>query len=566
MSEGLLVSESERLLLEQQSAELESLDLTHRQICDLELLLNGGFAPLRGFLNRADYDSVCRELRLADGIFWPMPITLDVPEMLAGRLSAGQRVALRDLEGMVIAILEVGDIWTPDRAAEASALFDTLDPQHPGVAHLLTQSQPVYVGGIVRGLRLPRYYDFVDIRFTPRTLRAEFARRSWQRVIAFQTRNPMHRAHFELTKRAAEASDAKLLLHPVVGMTKPGDVDYFTRVKAYRALLPRYREGSAMLSLLPLAMRMGGPREALWHALIRKNYGCTHFIVGRDHAGPGRDQTGRAFYGPTAAQDLARRYAPELGIEIVCCEEMVYLPERATYFSASQVPAGCTAVPISATLLRQHLESGQSVPEWLTFPEVAAELRRVYRPRSEQGFTIFFTGLSGSGKSTIANILRLKLLEHGGRAVTLLDGDLVRKHLTSELGFSREDRGKNVRRITFVAAEITRHGGVAICAQIAPYDEVRREAREMIGAHGGFIEVYLSTELAVCEDRDRKGLYTKARAGILQNFTGVSDTFDVPSDPELVIDTAACTAEEAAQRILDVLRQHGYLADTGRHY
>jgi sulfate adenylyltransferase len=459
----------------------------------------------------------------------------------------------------MLAVLHVEEMYTPDRNLEAEQVFGTLDTGHPGVDALLNRTHPVYVAGQVEAIQLPTHYDFVQLRRTPRELRAEFAERGWSRVVAFQTRNPMHRAHQELTLRAAAAVDAKLLVQPVVGMTKPGDVDHYTRVRCYEALMGRYPDGTATLSLLPLAMRMGGPREAVWHAIIRKNHGCTHLIVGRDHAGPGKHRDGTPFYGPYAAQELLRQYAGEIGIEMVAFQMLVYVAERDEYFPDDEVPKGLQALNISGTELREKLASGAELPTWFTFPEVANELRRTHRPRRSQGFTVFFTGLSGAGKSTIANVLQVKLLERGGRSLTVLDGDLVRKNLSSELGFSREHRDLNIRRIGYVAAEITKAGGIALCAPIAPYDATRKQVRAMVEPNGGFVLVHLATPIEVCEGRDRKGLYAKARAGLVKEFTGVSDPYEEPADAELVIDTGKLDAEAAADQILAYLEKEGFL-------
>jgi sulfate adenylyltransferase len=397
------------------------------------------------------------------------------------------------------------------------------------------------------------------LRLTPSELRTAFVRLGWRRIVAFQTRNPMHRAHYELTLKAARKEGAKLLIHPSVGMTRPGDVEYYVRVRCYQALLSKYPEDTVKLSLLPLAMRMAGPRECLWHAIIRKNHGCSHLIVGRDHAGPGSDSSGKPFYGPYDAQELLRKHQQEIGITLVPFQTMVYLEDQDTYLSENEVPEGARTLDISGTEFRQRLAEGREVPSWFTFPEVLAELRRIYPPRRRQGFTVFFTGLPASGKSTVANVLRVKFLEISGRPVTLLDGDIVRKHLSSELGFSREHRDINIRRIGFVASEITKNGGIAICAPIAPYDAIRKEVRTMIQPHGGFVLVYLSTPLETCEARDPKGLYAKARAGVIQHFTGISDPYEAPSDAEVVIDTTDVTPEEAAQEIFLHLKRQGYI-------
>jgi len=536
-----------------------SWDLTARQLCDLELLANGGFSPLTGFLTERDYDSVCERMRLADGALWPMPITLDVSEAFAASLSVGQPIGLRDQEGVMLAALHVEDIWRSDKDRESALVFGTTNREHPG-ASATYRTHPVYVGGRVEAIRLPVHYDYRHLRKTPAELRLEFARQGCPRVVAFQTRNPMHRAHQELTLRAIRQIDGHLLLHPSVGMTRPGDVDHHIRVRCYEHVLASYPPGTATLALLPLAMRMGGPREAVWHAIIRKNYGCSHFIVGRDHAGPGCDQSGVPFYGPYDAQDLARRTETELGIDIVPFPNMVYVRDVDRYVPEDEVPAGAHTLALSGTQLRQLLTDGGDIPSWFTFPSVAEELRRLHPPRLRQGFTVFFTGLSGSGKSTIANVLLSRFLELGDRPVTLLDGDIVRRHLSSELGFSKEHRDINIRRIGFVASEITKNGGVALCAPIAPYDATRKDVRAMVAQGGGFVLVHLSTALHVCEARDRKGLYAKARAGLTPNFTGISDPYEPPSDAEVVIDTADVSPEEAADAVLRYLRETGYVA------
>jgi sulfate adenylyltransferase len=559
-----LVVHGERVAAAQEeSRHWRSWDLTPRQVCDLELLSCGAFSPLEGFLSRRDYDAVLMDMRLADGTLWPIPIVLDVTETFAESVRPGDALALRDAEGVMLAVLHLEEMWTPDRLAEARAVYGTTSTEHPGVAALLDRTHPVYLGGRVEALQLPTHYDYRSIRRTPAEVRAEFARRGWTRVVAFQTRNPMHRAHQELTLRASRDANARVLIHAVVGMTKPGDVDHYTRVRCYESIIESYPPNTAMLSLLPLAMRMAGPREALWHAIIRKNFGCSHLIVGRDHAGPGSDASGKPFYGPYDAQELLRRFSAELEIQMVPFQNMVYIQEHDRYVPENEVPPGTHVLNLSGTELRRRLARGDEIPEWFTFPAVARELQRTHPPRRAQGFTVFFTGLSGSGKSTIANVLLVRLLELGGRGVTMLDGDLVRKHLSSELGFSREHRDINIRRIGFVASEITRNGGIAVCAPIAPYENIRQEVRSMIEPAGGFVLVHVATPLEVCEQRDRKGLYAKARAGILKQFTGISDPYEVPVQPEVSIDTTEVSAEQAADRILEYLAAQGYLGDEG---
>jgi sulfate adenylyltransferase len=544
-----------------EAAELISHDMTQRQICDLELLMNGAFNPLSGFLGEADYTSVVETMRLADGRLWPMPITLDVSKEFAKKIELGQKIALRDQEGVILATMKITDIWTPDKAREAEMVFGADDIAHPSVNYLHNTAGAIYVGGPVTGLQSPVHYDFRARRDTPNEVRAFFRKMSWSKVVAFQTRNPLHRAHQELTFRAARESQANLLIHPVVGMTKPGDVDHFTRVRCYEAVLDKYPAATTTMSLLNLAMRMAGPREAVWHGLIRKNHGVTHFIVGRDHAGPGKNSKGEDFYGPYDAQDLFREHQNEMGIEMVPFKHMVYVQERAQYEPNDEIADrnNVTILNISGTELRRRLAEGLDIPDWFSFPEVVKELRRTRPPRSNQGFTVFFTGLSGSGKSTIANAIMVKLMELGGRPVTLLDGDVVRKHLSSELGFSKEHRDVNIKRIGYVASEITKNGGIAICAPIAPYTATRRAVREMVESYGAFVEVHIATSLEECERRDRKGLYKLAREGKIKEFTGISDPYEIPVAAELVLQTEAKDVDTCAQSVLLRLENMGLI-------
>lgn len=556
---NLYVSEERKKELKSLLINYESWTLTDRQVCDLELILNGGFSPLKGFLNKKDYDSVVKNMRLADETLWPMPITLDITKEISDKLSQGAKLVLRDKEGFPLAILYIGDIWEPDLKAEAQAVFGTVDETHPAVNYLLNFTNPVYVGGTLEGMTAPKHYDYQGLRHTPSELREQFSKRGWENIVAFQTRNPMHRAHVELTMRAANEIGANILIHPVVGLTKPGDVDHYTRVRCYEKVLPKYPTGTVLLSLLPLAMRMGGPREALWHAIIRKNYGCNFLIVGRDHAGPGNDKDGNSFYGPYDAQDLLREYEEELGITMVPFKLMVYVEDRAEYRPIDDVPKDAKVLSISGTELRRRLDKGLDIPEWFSYPEVVEELRATQSPLNERGFSIFFTGLSGSGKSTLANGLMVKLLEDGRRPVTLLDGDIVRTHLSSELGFSKEHRSINIQRIGYVASEITKNFGIAICAPIAPYQADRQAVRKMISHFGGFIEVYVNTSLEVCERRDVKGLYAKARQGIVKEFTGISDPYEEPQNAEIVINSESTDPEILVQDILLKIEQLGYI-------
>ncbi|WGV14588.1 bifunctional sulfate adenylyltransferase/adenylylsulfate kinase [Fuscovulum ytuae] len=555
----LYISHESALKMKHEAAALPSWDLTPRQICDLELLMNGGFHPLKGFQSEADYNGTVENMRTADGTLWPIPVTLDVSQAFADKVEPGQDIALRDQEGVILAILSISDKWVPNKAREAELVFGADDLAHPAVNYLHNVAGPVYLGGPIIGIQQPVHYDFRARRDTPNELRAFFRKMGWRRIVAFQTRNPLHRAHQELTFRAAKEAEANLLIHPVVGMTKPGDVDHFTRVRCYEAVLDKYPTSTTHLSLLNLAMRMAGPREAVWHAIIRKNHGLTHFIVGRDHAGPGKNSQGKDFYDPYAAQELVAQHQKEIGIEMVDFKQMVFVQEKAQYYPVDEVPAGSTVLDISGTELRRRLREGLEIPDWFSFPEVVKELRRTSPPRSKQGFTVFFTGLSGSGKSTIANALMVKLMEMGGRPVTLLDGDVVRKHLSSELGFSKEHRDINIRRIGYVASEITKNGGIAICAPIAPYTATRRAVREMIEAFGAFIEVHVATSIEECEKRDRKGLYKLAREGKIKEFTGISDPYEAPDAPELRVDTEGTDVDYCAQQVILKLEAMGLI-------
>jgi sulfate adenylyltransferase len=555
----LIVEEERKEILKDLSLHIDSIVLSERQLCDLELLMSGAFSPLKGFMTQTDYESVMDRMHLQDDTLWPIPLCLDVREVEASRLESGQSVALRDAEGFMLAVMHVEEIWPFEKEREAEAVYGSTDTNHPGVDYLYHQTGSHYIGGAIEGVNMPLRFDFKHLRLTPHEVRRTCAKLGWRRMVGFQTRNPMHRAQFEMTLRAMREAKANLLFQPVVGRTKPGDIDYYTRVRCYQAAARHYPPNMMLLSLLPLAMRMAGPREALWHALIRKNYGCTHFIVGRDHAGPGSDLSGKPFYDPYASQELLKEYQDEIGIKIIPFEEMVYLPERDQYVPRGEISDHDVIKNLSGTRLRELLRAGLDIPEWFTFPETLQELRRAYPPRHGQGFTVFLTGLSGAGKSTIAQVLFARFLEMGDRPVTLLDGDIVRRHLSSELGFSKEHRDVNVRRIGFVASEITKNRGIAICAPIAPYRLSRRQIREMIEEYGGFIEVHVATPLEVCERRDRKGIYAKARAGLIKGFTGVDDPYENPEKSEVQVDTTDMTPDEAAQEVLLELQRQGYI-------
>jgi sulfate adenylyltransferase len=539
---------------------LPSIQLSDRSVCDLELLATGAFSPLDRFIGQADYRRILDEMRLANGHIFPIPVALPVDRDAPVHLD--QDIALRNAKNDLLAVMTVEEIYEWDRAETAEKVFGTRDPRHPLVAEMHRWG-PLNISGRLRVLQLPRHYDFANLRLTPAQTRARLEEIGRRNVVAFQTRNPMHRVHEELTKRAIAGVDGVLLLHPSVGMTKPGDVDHFTRVRTYKALADRhYDPERILLSLLPLAMRMGGPREALWHALIRRNHGANHFVVGRDHASPGVDSTGKPFYGPYDAQELVERHRCELGVTVIPFHELVYLPDEDRYEQVSRVSPTTRTASISGTQVRNDfLNKGRPLPTWFTRPEVARILGDVYPARHEQGVCIWFTGLSGAGKSTTADILTVLLSEHG-RRVTELDGDVVRTHLSKGLGFSKEDRDTNIRRIGFVAAEIVRHGGVAICAAVSPYRATRDEVRRMVG-DDNFVEVFVDTPLDVCEERDIKGMYAKARRGEITGFTGIDDPYEPPVDPELTLDTVRASAEDNARRILDYLIDQGLVLPHG---
>jgi sulfate adenylyltransferase len=558
---NLLVDPDKAEILKTESQQFPSLTLSQRQVCDLELLMNGAFSPLTGFMNQADYESVVDNMRLADGTVWPVPINLDVDEAFAGKLQKGSKIALRDGEGFMPAVLTVEDIWRPDKTREAEKVYNTTSADHPGVRYLYEVVKPVYISGRIQGIQLPVHHDFESYWDTPEEMRSLFSKKGWRRVVAFQTSKPIHRLQRDITLQAAKDIRGHILLHPTVGMTKPGDLQYYARVHCYQAIRHYYPQNLAILSLLPLAMRMAGPREALWHGIVSQNYGCSHMIIGPKHAyPPSTDSDDHRFYRPDQSHELVTAFGAELGIEIVPVETMRYVPAKDRFLPASVIERDALeAVDYTDAQLKQDLSRGEEVPAWFSFLEVVRELRKAYPPRSRQGFTLFFTGLSGSGKSTLAKIIYAKLLEAGGRPVTLLDGDIVRQHLSSELGFSREHRNLNVNRIGYVASEITKNRGIAICAPIAPYTQMRRSVREMIEPHGAFIEIHVATSLEACEARDRKGLYARARRGEIPEFTGISDPYEVPEHPELRIDTEGLTPMEAAQDIYLYLLREGYL-------
>ena len=520
----LLVAQDRSNELKEASRDWLSWDLTPRQLCDIELLMNGGFSPLRTFLGQKDFESVCTDMRLADGTLWPLPITLDVTDELAEKLEPGTPLVLRDPEGLMVAVIHVEEQWKLDRERKADAVYGTQDRKHPGVAHLFERTNNVAISGRLEGVELPPHYDFVRLRLTPEQTRRRFAKLGWQRVVAFQTRNPLHRAHFELTLRAARENQASLLIHPVVGMTKPGDVDHYTRVRCYQALMERYPANTAMLSLLPLAMRMGGPREALLHAILRKNYGCSHFIVGRDHAGPGKDSAGNDFYGPYDAQELMREHEEELGIKMVPFRMVVYVEDKDTYMPIDEVPEGNRTLSLSGTELRERLSEGRELPEWFTFPEVGQQLRRTHKPRHQQGFHgLLYWSLRARARRRSPTFSWSSCSRWAVAPSLCSTATSCARTSPPSWDSRKEHRDLNILRIGFVASEITKNGGIALCAPIAPYESVRSQVRELIKPGGGFILVHVSTPIEICEQRDRKGLYAKARAGIIKQFTGISD-------------------------------------------
>jgi sulfate adenylyltransferase len=552
----LLVTEDELAEARAYASTLPSLQMSPRVVCDLELLASGGFSPLDRFMGEADFRGVLHEMRLADGTLFPIPVTL--PVAADAGLRVGTDIALRDSMNDLLAIMTIEELYPWDPTDLAERVLGTHDPKHP-LVHEMTRWGRLNASGPIRVLQYPRHYDFQELRRTPAQTRQVLAQTGRQNVVAFQTRNPLHRVHEELTKRAIASVDGVLLLHPSVGMTKPGDVDHYTRVRTYKALGQNYYDPDRIvLSLLPLAMRMAGPKEALWHAIIRRNHGANHMIVGRDHAGPGIDSTGKPFYGPYDAQELVRQFEDEVGVTMMPFSELLYLPDEDRYEETSNIPEGTRTATISGTQVREeYLGKGRLLPTWFTRPETAEILAEAYPPRHRQGLCIWLTGLSGSGKSTTAAVLEVLLLE-AGRQVTELDGDVVRTHLSKGLGFTREDRDTNILRIGFVASEIVRHGGTVMCAAVSPYRETREAVRAMMD-EDQFIEVFVDTPLSVCEQRDVKGMYAKARRGEIKEFTGISDPYESPLNPEITLDTVGFTPEENARRIMAELARRGFV-------
>ena len=555
----LLVDHQRTAVLKELSLHLPSLTLNDHQLCDIELLTTGALSPLTGFMNRSDYEAVLDRMQLQDGTPWPLPVCLSISEKQAKQLESGQSVAIRDPEGFLLAVMHIEEIWPIDKERESKAVFNCVDRRHPRIDYLYEKEGQYYVGGKIEVLSLPLHYDFKQLRLTPREVQKAFHKLGWKRVVGFQTRHPLHKPQFELTLQAMQAAKANLLILPIVGLSMPDDFDYYTRVRCYQEVLRYYPPSTALLSLLPLSARMAGAREALMHAIIAKNYGCTHFIVGHNHANPGLDASGKPFYDSAQTRRFVAEQAQRIGINIVAFDELVYLPFEDEYRTRDRVAENVQTLSMSGADIRVRIRSGRKIPDWVTFPEVVEQIRKAYPEPRRQGFTIFLTGLSGAGKSTIAKVLYSQMLEIGDRPVTLLDGDIVRRNLSSELNFSKEHRDINVRRIGFVASEITKNRGIAICAPIAPYANTRSEIRKAVEAYGGFVEVHVATPLEVCENRDRKGMYAKAKAGLIKGFTGVDDPYEIPELPEIRVNTAGITPDEAAQEIMLFLGQKGFI-------
>ncbi|KAF7790304.1 hypothetical protein EIP86_001258 [Pleurotus ostreatoroseus] len=552
--------EPKRDLLKAEAKTLPDLVLTDRQLCDLELIMNGGFSPLESFMNQADYTSVVDTLCLADGALFAMPITLDVSkeDIDAKSIQPGARIVLRDpRDDEALAIITVDDIYQPDRVKEAIQVFGADDPAHPAVAYLRNKVKDYYVGGKIQAIQPPTHFDYVALRYTPAELRAHFNKLAWRKVVAFQTRNPMHRAHRELTVRAARQRQANVLIHPVVGLTKPGDVDHYTRVRVYEAIMAKYPNGMGHLALLPLAMRMAGPREAVWHAIIRKNFGATHFIVGRDHAGPGKNSQGKDFYGPYDAQDLVTKFRDELQIEMVPFQMMTYLPSTDEYQPVDEVPKGVQTLDISGTELRRRLKTGAPIPDWFSYDAVVKTLRESYPPRLKQGFVIFLTGLHNSGKDKIAKALQVTLNQQGGRSVSLLLGDSIRPELDDGFTKTSEERSKDLQRIGFVSAELARAGAAVIAAPVAPKaasrDAIKNTVLQTAGPGGNFFTIHVATPLAHCEATDRKGIYSQAHAGAVNGVAGVDETYEVPERADLTVDVTKQSIPEIVHSIVLLL-------------
>jgi sulfate adenylyltransferase len=555
-----LMATPERIAeIKQEVLNLPSLDLSWKQICELELLLNGALSPLTGYMNQAERHSVLSGMKLPDGLFWPRPVMLVVSEKAAQNLAAGQTVALRDSEGVMPAILHISEVWPADPEAEMALA------EASGVPLARTQAEAgqFYVGGRLEGVTLPPRHDFLNLRLTPAEMREQFARLGWRKVMAYQPSQALHRPQYEFLLRTAMQQEANLLIHAVAGSDPVLESGHFALVRACQALMPRLPASTSMLALNPMTPWAAGPRKTLLKAIMARNYGCSQLVTGGETVLESLHKESSQRRGqdtPNLSSDTVYAVAKEsLGVTLLPFPRMVYVEDRDEWLPEETVPADTRSESMSGAELTRRLMQNIKVPEWFSFPEVLDEMRKAYPPRKQQGFTVFFTGLSGSGKSTIARALTVRLMEMGGRRVSLLDGDIVRTHLSSELGFSKAHRDINIRRIGFVASEITKHGGTAICAPIAPYQATRRAVRSMIEEWGGFLEIHVSTSVEVCEGRDRKGLYAKARAGLIPEFTGVSDPYEIPENAELTIDTTRYSVEEAVQMIVLKLEHEGYL-------
>lgn len=546
--------DNNKSMLNQKVLSLPRINLNSRQLCDLELLMNGSFNPLKGFMDEENYLSVVKTMRLTNGELFPIPIVLDI--VTPNEYKVNNEIILCDEYGKPLALMKISSIFKPDKVKEAKLIYNSIDPHHPGVNYLFNQTNNFYLGGSIDKLGEVERFDFDDYRQTPAELKEWFLKNKWTKIIGFQTRNPIHKAHYWLIKKAADEIGAKVLVHPVVGVTKEGDIDYITRVRCYIRLYQEHLKKFAKLSLLPLAMRMAGPREALLHMIIRKNYGCTHFIVGRNHADPGNDKNGKPYCQPYEAQELAKKYEKEIGIIVVPFKELVYDEKKKKYLPFDEIKGSKHIKKISGTEFRRLISTNKKIPNWFSFPEVLTEIRRGIKREAKEGLTIFFTGLPSSGKSTISRILYFRLLEMINKKITLLDGDIVRQNLSKGLNFSKEDRIANIKRIGFVASEITKHQGVVICSAIAPQEEARNANRQLISKNGRYIEVYISTPLKLCKQRDPKGLYKKAEMGLIKGFTGVDDKYETPINPEIEIDTSNYSPIECVDMIIKYLKKH----------
>ena len=529
---NLIASAARAEMLRHEAVSLPSLELEWQQICELELLMNGAYSPLDAYMTRSQCEKVTQDNALDDGSYWPVPIRLVSKQPVAA--SAGERIVLRDGEGFMLAMLTVSEHWQNE------------------------EGQTCY-GGKIEGVALPAHADFAALRLTPAEMRAQFAKRGWHKVVAWQARQPIHRAQFEFCLKSAIENQSNLLLHPQAGGDLVESPAYFGLIRSFLAVRNRFPAASTQLALLPSLQRPVTPQDLMLRAIISRNYGCTALIAGGEAEMEGECRRGEDLVHASLSSTLNQ--AEKIGVQLIAYPRMVYVEDRAEHMPESEVPRGARVLTLTGEEFRRRMQAGLKIPDWYSFPEVIAELQRNTPPRTQQGITVFFTGLSGAGKSTLARALSARLLEMGGRTVTLLDGDIVRRHLSSELGFNKAHRDINVRRIGFVASEITKHRGIAICAPIAPYRQTRRDVRAMVEAVGGFVEIHVATPIETCESRDRKGLYAKARAGLIPEFTGVSDPYEIPEHPELAIDTTSLGIEEAVQQILDKLELEGYLRE-----